>query len=806
MITVFHVSLPELYGELGPDHLYGGSGNDIVIGDIGYAVRRYVEGTPLTNKKTDGADGSNVWHKDIVLEEIGNITAVHDISTQVNNRQLKTEAIMSSSLLFVANAFNSSGEKYIESVTDSWHTDLFTFNLLPNYDDVLHGNHGDDLLFGQRGNDHLVGGNGDDVLIGDAGSNTIPSDMDMPRIYQVYRAMLAPPDSGYITTDATDFGVVFTADYELYPNQYRQVDSLSSIIDSMVTVDDTLEDSNLVGNIIGISALSTTNGYCMKPMFRITPGFLRDTNWMHGDDVLESGSGNNIIIGDDIRGFSGVDLSQLQAIEIARQSVDTLVVDLSVRLSTLEVDTEFYMNDTTADYNISVGCDSITTSADGKSFATGDSLTLIGRTMLGGMLESKVEAILERLRDIELVLVNVHFCLYELHHNVLQRAIENTANQTAGQEPLHHLDLANDIIHAHGNGDIVVGDSMALFYQVDSDRVGFEFKLLEKSELNRLKTSLKGIMDNRDTELDDQVLSHLTPSDPLGNKEQSALPYADVPFYLLVTNDEIHLSEASILGVGDFAFVGLVDSDKQATDSKSLDNYVESIKTLRQKPSVLSFLPPLDLYKVEFYNERYGSKVAKEVKPFMHGDSFTGTSDNNTMLGDFFTGVAFRYKDANDFVYDDKANAFGVYENAEWAQFFDKDTFTVTSGTPVIDSQKGSEKVVGDANTNAKTADIILEMLTMLFRDNTQARQMSQDLVQNSVRNEFRKDMDKSLVCTAPEAAFIPSHTNSTLMTKLKTSTSFSADSAPTNPNYQSQHGGESPPEHLRRRRKLAHK
>ena len=61
----------ELYGELGVDTLYGGPGEDILIGDIGYAVRRYSFGTPLTkNGKPD------VWHKDIVLEELGNISSI----------------------------------------------------------------------------------------------------------------------------------------------------------------------------------------------------------------------------------------------------------------------------------------------------------------------------------------------------------------------------------------------------------------------------------------------------------------------------------------------------------------------------------------------------------------------------------------------------------------------------------------------------------------------------------------------------------------------------------------------------------
>uniref|UniRef100_A0A7S4R4N7 Uncharacterized protein n=1 Tax=Ditylum brightwellii TaxID=49249 RepID=A0A7S4R4N7_9STRA len=59
----------ELYGELEDDELHGGPGNGILIGDIGYAVRRYNESSfPVLNSKSDGAAGRAVWHKDIVLE------------------------------------------------------------------------------------------------------------------------------------------------------------------------------------------------------------------------------------------------------------------------------------------------------------------------------------------------------------------------------------------------------------------------------------------------------------------------------------------------------------------------------------------------------------------------------------------------------------------------------------------------------------------------------------------------------------------------------------------------------------------
>jgi Ca2+-binding RTX toxin-like protein len=85
------------------------------------------------------------------------------------------------------------------------------------------------VLIGQRGNDHLESGSGSDLLIGDAGTNLIATNMDLPRIYQIYRCMEALSPYAH-APGATDFGMAFTSDFELYPNPYRQIDSLTSII------------------------------------------------------------------------------------------------------------------------------------------------------------------------------------------------------------------------------------------------------------------------------------------------------------------------------------------------------------------------------------------------------------------------------------------------------------------------------------------------------------------------------------------------------------------------------------------------
>lgn len=305
----------ELYGELGDDILEGGSGNDILLGDIGYIIRRYDasgEGDPLL---TSGG----VWSKDIILEEQGFIRSSHLISTKLDVATLKADQILSTSMLIAASGFNSDGTK-AEDGTGAWITELLLYDLQPSNNDVLRGGNGDDILIGQRGDDTLVGDGGNDLIIGDSGSNVIPFNMDTPNTYEMYRALPSADTPGYVIPE---YGALFTIDYSLFPDQYRFSDSLASIVDLVVSLDYTQPNSNVLNDIIGVSGLKKLEEeFCMQPMFRIIPGFVNPNQVIHGNDVIGAGPGSNVVIGDDIRGFTGLDLSVFSEIEILRARMD----------------------------------------------------------------------------------------------------------------------------------------------------------------------------------------------------------------------------------------------------------------------------------------------------------------------------------------------------------------------------------------------------------------------------------------------------------------------------------------------------
>ena len=194
----------------------------------------------------------------------------------------------------------------------------------------------------------------------------------------------------------SDLGFVFTSDFELNPAPHRILDSQASIIDELITMDDATRQSQVVRDLLGISgSIPHSSGYyCMQPIFRVIPGYVSETSMLHGGDKIISNSGADFIIGDDIRGFSAFDLTGFPAVQEARIEMDSLINDLSVRLSTMGYDAihssdQDVLNEhfDKKEYEINVGGDDITTDEDSTAFVTGDSLTLMGRTYLSSFLE-----------------------------------------------------------------------------------------------------------------------------------------------------------------------------------------------------------------------------------------------------------------------------------------------------------------------------------------------------------------------------------------------------------------------------------
>ena len=74
----------EQFGALRSDELDGGAGSDILIGEHG--ARRYDGWSPLLNTML------LIWHKHIVLEEVGNVVSTQRISSKLDIEDAVTHA------------------------------------------------------------------------------------------------------------------------------------------------------------------------------------------------------------------------------------------------------------------------------------------------------------------------------------------------------------------------------------------------------------------------------------------------------------------------------------------------------------------------------------------------------------------------------------------------------------------------------------------------------------------------------------------------------------------------------------------
>jgi len=462
-------------------------------------------------------------------------------------------------------------------------------------------------------------------------------------------------------------------------------------MDLVINLDNFQTQSNLLNDILGISGLNMVGDedYCMQPMFRITPGFLKGSQHVHGNDVINSGGGKNIVIGDDIRGVSGVELSQVSEIEELRAKIDNLVSDLGARLSTIEVDVDLAGGFTP--FDLKVGCDEITTDPEGSTLVSADTLSLIGRSFRGHWFDlNSVNQILARLNDIEITLVDAHAALYEIHTYFLRTNGHRGSRLTNDQYMSRKLNLGNDIITARGKGDFVSGDTLGLFFQSDRPGVeGFQSRGFSRRKVNSWKRKLGFSLKRRETQRDRHVHS-LQISAPLNQEELSQLSFDDVPLKLEVADDTIEASFTENIVVGDFALLGLVTSTRNVS-AVNLRRYSRSVITLRTRS--LQALRPnlmvLDIFKIKFYSTRYSSEVARTVAPRPFGDNLTSTTSDNIILGDIYTGIGQINPTSDVLVLYENANAYRMYERPELSRYFSADTFQ-SENKLLIDDQIGT--------------------------------------------------------------------------------------------------------------------
>lgn len=240
----------------------------------------------------------------------------------------------------------------------------------------------------------------------------------------------------------------------------------------------------------------------------------------------------------------------------------------------------------------------------------------------------------------------------------------------------------------------------------------------------------------------------------------------------------ISYSSHIILTFIDIHVVGLIYSEAGTVDDVDiLQSYVESVASIRDKPSITSIFPRLRLSAASFFHKRYGSTVAKLVDPASHGDTFNARSSKNILFGDFLAATMFGFIDGTSSV-DPKANFFGDIDNADWVQTISPDTLNVLSNTesPVWVGQKASDAVNGSVK-NIKPEPFVVDGMKKLFDEQALAKRIKEDLFMYPVSYNVDSEVGKRPYCITDlpglsslssltqissihlDSSYIPSHT-----------------------------------------------
>ena len=347
----------EIVGGLGSNYIDGGSGNDIIVGGEGRIVRALnPDGTPLLN--TDGT-----WHRDVVLEEVGSITGAVAINSAGHAQQANLAAsLLNADMVLLAGAYDSNGAKIVNSDDNAWQTQALLVSLTPVTGSTIVGGSGNDVIFGTLGNDTITGGSGNDVIFGDRASNTLSYATDIPHVVNgvlitgaANAASLALPFNGQLVTPGVN----------LLP---------SALTAGMPQVElGPAADAGSLRAMAQSGDLTRADGSTLKVYASVVPDLIHNKNALPGSDVINAGSGNDVVFGDygligalPSTGIAAID-TQLQGLSV---SMLGLINGFSA-LSTAQDALENALGTSTRPFVISAGNNTITGSGTETIFGAG---------------------------------------------------------------------------------------------------------------------------------------------------------------------------------------------------------------------------------------------------------------------------------------------------------------------------------------------------------------------------------------------------------------------------------------------------
>ncbi len=444
----------EIVGGLGRDIIDGGAGVDYLLGDEGRIVRAYGrDGSAILN-----SDGT--WHRDVVLEEIGTVTAA--IATDAQSAAMRTaelaEKLAQADLILTVGARDGAGARLTTGAGSTWATSALTLSLARADDDVIAGGEGNDVLFGQRGNDRLIGDGGDDLIYGDRASNLSETASDRPTIVNAIRLIGAAAETGLVLPFG---GEVVVPALNLLPGAFGAGAPRIEVYPSMAGV---------VSDIAGSDPIRRSDGASLTVYASLVPSLYGTNNVLAGNDVIDGGAGNDTIYGDSSETYT-LDVTAYAALNGQIDKVAASASDLLGVFATLSRGVDLLQGGPSR--TIAYGNDHIL-GGDGDDVIVGDAARTIvqGSGPLRSLSVEAALALSDTLSDMRSVITDL-----AMTGRVAQAAVTAKLEAMA-QRPLneilayglpqgmgtnHVVSIGNDILEGGAGDDLVVGDTLVLF-------------------------------------------------------------------------------------------------------------------------------------------------------------------------------------------------------------------------------------------------------------------------------------------------------------------------------------------------------
>ena len=743
----------ELIGELGDDTITGGDGHDTILSDVGFIHREFID------PSTPRIDRNGKWHRDIVLEEVAELSGVVDMDQTpmlIPDADL-AQKLLTTDITILAGGFDASGEQKHTNTNGAWDSDALLLDLTDENNDTVDGGAGDDLIFGQRGNDELRGGADNDFIFGDNATNTVPYYTDVPKVVHTYRLIAertpaqsqAPQAIHGINID--EFGSVIVTPYVQRPeefnlnNPYNLPDVQSTVMDPLAV------------EIANAGPLQRADGTTTKPYVSVISDIAHHQTNLPGNDQIFGDGGDDLIVGDDATVATPL-VTGIQSIEFASDDAYEAFAAAMHVMGTLSSDYAT-LNDATTGLakEIAVAQDTIEGGA-GDDTIVGDDALFIADFILGLPADAAnyVPTAIDLQTyygDLTHLATDFEFMTFAAHHAVLTELADVVGTTTTLNEDVHDFSIGNDTISGREGADHVTGDHAVVLTPIIRGQqfafVGTSTSPLSPAAQTAANAALTANLTNQRQTLSTHVANHhdasaltLTPA------QVAALP-PDYEFDLSIGNDAITTSEGDDFVVADFGAYGfpvfLATTVPTKEDVNDLTNDMTNWLASRQHQSSYDQVASGNL--IDTYSERAGA--AGEATILAGNDIVHGGRGNDAILGDSvsISTATFHHTPGIRFAGDDALLKVEIYDRQAFELVghfslgngtrIEEDLVTGGDGDDTLFGQRGIDNLSGNGDDDELYGGSNIDTLDGGGQPNDFVSQNTEDTPENLELDRF---------------------------------------------------------------------